>query len=159
MLKSLPLPGHSHLNPVLRLNCFAPSSRPEFFTPMYCILKVMETLVKQDSGSGGFNSLMSAALERKILSATAIWQLLLAAQETETCPLNLLLEEVGKEPGAGAFFQAGELSALCLGVAPIETTVDPQEIRGLLGLPSVSLPSGATASKCLCFPTQWGDCT
>ncbi|XP_060235254.1 zinc finger and BTB domain-containing protein 40 isoform X1 [Meriones unguiculatus] len=68
--------------------------------------EVMETLVKQDSGSGGFSSLMSAALERKTLSATAIWQLLLAAQETETCPLNLLLEEVGKEPGAGAFFQA-----------------------------------------------------
>ncbi|KAK7804209.1 hypothetical protein U0070_019431 [Myodes glareolus] len=68
--------------------------------------EVMETLVKQDSGSGGFSSLMSAALERQTLSATAIWQLLLVAQETQSCPLNLLLEEVGKEPGAGAFFRA-----------------------------------------------------
>ncbi|XP_057640751.1 zinc finger and BTB domain-containing protein 40 isoform X1 [Chionomys nivalis] len=68
--------------------------------------EVMETLVKQDSGSGGFSSLMSAALERQTLSATAIWQLLLVAQETQTCPLNLLLKEVGKEPGAGAFFRA-----------------------------------------------------
>ncbi|XP_034358643.1 zinc finger and BTB domain-containing protein 40 isoform X2 [Arvicanthis niloticus] len=68
--------------------------------------EVMQTLVKQDSGSGGFNSLMSAALERRTLSATAIWQLLLAVQETETCPLNLLLEEVGREAGAGAFFRA-----------------------------------------------------
>ncbi|KAL1776633.1 zinc finger protein and BTB domain-containing protein 40 isoform X1 [Sigmodon hispidus] len=68
--------------------------------------EVMETLVKQDSGSSGFTSLMSAALERQTLSATAIWQLLLVAQETQTCPLNLLLEEVGREPGAGAFFRA-----------------------------------------------------
>ncbi|CAO2589615.1 Zinc finger and BTB domain-containing protein 40 [Lemmus lemmus] len=68
--------------------------------------EVMERLVKQDSGSGGFSSLMAAALERQTLSATAIWQLLLVAQETQTCPLNLLLEEVGKEPGAKAFFQA-----------------------------------------------------
>lgn len=87
--------------------------------------------MKQDSGSGGFSSLMSAALERQTLSATAIWQLLLVAQESQTCPLNLLLEEVGKEPGAGAFFRAGELSALCLDVALVEITVDPQEIRGL----------------------------
>ncbi|XP_016831737.1 zinc finger and BTB domain-containing protein 40 isoform X2 [Cricetulus griseus] len=68
--------------------------------------EVMETLVKRASGSGGFNSLMSAALERQSLSATAVWQLLLVAQETQPCPLNLLLEEIGKEPGAGAFFQA-----------------------------------------------------
>ncbi|XP_052571787.1 zinc finger and BTB domain-containing protein 40 isoform X5 [Peromyscus californicus insignis] len=68
--------------------------------------EVMETLVKQDSGSGGFSSLMSAALERQTLSATAVWQLLLVAQEAQTCPLNLLLEEVGREPGAGAFFRA-----------------------------------------------------
>lgn len=109
--------------------------------------------MKQDSGSGGFSSLMSAALERQTLSATAIWQLLLVAQETQTCPLNLLLEEVGKEPGAGAFFRAGELSALCLDVALVEITVDPQEIRGLLRLPSVSLPSGAMAGKFPRSPT------
>ncbi|XP_052033758.1 zinc finger and BTB domain-containing protein 40 isoform X1 [Apodemus sylvaticus] len=68
--------------------------------------EVMQTLVRQDSGSDGFSSLMAAALERQTLSATAIWQLLLAAQETETCPLKLLLEEVGREAGAGAFFRA-----------------------------------------------------
>ncbi|XP_042544549.1 zinc finger and BTB domain-containing protein 40 isoform X2 [Dipodomys spectabilis] len=68
--------------------------------------EVMEKLVERDSDSGGFSSLMSAALEKQTLSATAIWQLLLAARETKTCPLNLLLEQIGREPGANAFFQA-----------------------------------------------------
>ncbi|XP_010978128.2 zinc finger and BTB domain-containing protein 40 isoform X1 [Camelus dromedarius] len=68
--------------------------------------EVMEKLVKRDSGSGGFSALMSAALEKQALSATAIWQLLLVAQETKTCPLNLLLEEIRREPGADAFFRA-----------------------------------------------------
>uniref|UniRef100_A0A8C5V9S8 Zinc finger and BTB domain containing 40 n=1 Tax=Microcebus murinus TaxID=30608 RepID=A0A8C5V9S8_MICMU len=68
--------------------------------------EVMEKLVKRDSGSGGFSSLMSAVLEKQTLSATAIWQLLLVAQETKSCPLNLLLEEIRREPGADAFFRA-----------------------------------------------------
>ncbi|KAM5247111.1 zinc finger and BTB domain-containing protein 40 [Ctenodactylus gundi] len=68
--------------------------------------QVMEMLAKQSSGPGGFSSLMSAVLEKQTISATAIWQLLLAAQETKSCPLNLLMEEVRKEPGADAFFQA-----------------------------------------------------
>ncbi|XP_062960585.1 zinc finger and BTB domain-containing protein 40 [Cynocephalus volans] len=68
--------------------------------------EVMEKLVKCASGSDGFSSLMSAVLEKQTLSATSIWQLLLAAQETKTCPLNLLMEEVRREPGADAFFQA-----------------------------------------------------
>ncbi|KAI5139575.1 Zinc Finger And Btb Domain-Containing Protein 40 [Manis pentadactyla] len=68
--------------------------------------EVMEKLLKCDPGSGGFSSLISAALEKQTLSATAIWQLLLAAQETKTCPLNLLMEEIRREPGANAFFQA-----------------------------------------------------
>ncbi|XP_047401918.1 zinc finger and BTB domain-containing protein 40 isoform X2 [Sciurus carolinensis] len=68
--------------------------------------EVMESLVKRESGSGGFSSLMSAVLEKQTLSATAIWQLLLVAQETKACPLNLLMEEIGREPGAAAFFQA-----------------------------------------------------
>ncbi|XP_010593360.1 zinc finger and BTB domain-containing protein 40 isoform X1 [Loxodonta africana] len=67
--------------------------------------EVMEKLVKQDSGSGGFSSLISAVLEKQTLSATAVWQLLLVAQETKTCPLNLLMEEIQREPGADAFFQ------------------------------------------------------
>jgi hypothetical protein len=68
---------------------------------------------------------MSAVLEKQTLSATAIWQLLLAAQETKTCPLNLLLEEIGREPSTSAFFRAGKLLALCGVFAPLETTVDP----------------------------------
>ncbi|XP_008055843.1 zinc finger and BTB domain-containing protein 40 isoform X2 [Carlito syrichta] len=68
--------------------------------------EVMEKLVKHDSGSGGFSSLLSAVLEKQTLPATAIWQLLLVAQETKTCPLDLLLEEIRREPGADAFFQA-----------------------------------------------------
>uniref|UniRef100_A0A8C0Q1Z6 Zinc finger and BTB domain containing 40 n=2 Tax=Canis lupus familiaris TaxID=9615 RepID=A0A8C0Q1Z6_CANLF len=68
--------------------------------------EVMEKLVKHDSGSSGFSSLMSAVLEKQTLSATAIWQLLLVAQETKTCPLNLLMEEIRREPGADAFFRA-----------------------------------------------------
>ncbi|XP_021118682.1 zinc finger and BTB domain-containing protein 40 isoform X3 [Heterocephalus glaber] len=68
--------------------------------------EVMEKLVKQGSGSGGFSSLMSAVLEEQTVSATAIWQLLLAAQETKTCPLNVVVEEIRKEPGASAFFRA-----------------------------------------------------
>ncbi|XP_073089475.1 zinc finger and BTB domain-containing protein 40 isoform X2 [Manis javanica] len=68
--------------------------------------EVMEKLLKCDPGSGGFSSLISAALEKQTLSATAIWQLLLAAQETKTCSLNLLMEEIRREPGANAFFQA-----------------------------------------------------
>uniref|UniRef100_A0A8C9PS37 Zinc finger and BTB domain containing 40 n=1 Tax=Spermophilus dauricus TaxID=99837 RepID=A0A8C9PS37_SPEDA len=68
--------------------------------------EVMESLVKREPGSSGFSSLMSAVLEKQTLSATAIWQLLLVAQETKACPLNLLMEEIGREPGADAFFRA-----------------------------------------------------
>ncbi|CAI9165555.1 unnamed protein product [Rangifer tarandus platyrhynchus] len=68
--------------------------------------EVMEKLVRRDAGSGGFSALMSAVLEKHTLSAAAIWQLLLVAQETKTCPLNLLMEEVRREPGANAFFRA-----------------------------------------------------
>ncbi|XP_003783861.1 zinc finger and BTB domain-containing protein 40 [Otolemur garnettii] len=68
--------------------------------------EVIEKLVKRDSGSGGFSSLMSAVLDKQALSATTIWQLLLVAQETKTCPLNLLVEEIRREPGADAFFRA-----------------------------------------------------
>lgn len=83
-----------------------------------CILKVMETLVKRDSGSGGFSSLMSAVLEKQTLSATAIWQLLLVVQETKTCPSSPLMEEIRREPGADAFFRAGSLPALVLALSP-----------------------------------------
>uniref|UniRef100_A0A2K5PSZ9 Zinc finger and BTB domain containing 40 n=1 Tax=Cebus imitator TaxID=2715852 RepID=A0A2K5PSZ9_CEBIM len=68
--------------------------------------EVMEKLVKRDSGSGGFSSLVSAVLEKQTLSATAVWQLLLVVQETKPCSLDLLMEEIGREPGAGAFFRA-----------------------------------------------------
>ncbi|XP_053516296.1 zinc finger and BTB domain-containing protein 40 isoform X2 [Artibeus jamaicensis] len=68
--------------------------------------EVMEKLVKRDSGSGGFTSLMSAVLEKQALSATAVWQLLMMVQETKTCPLSRLMEEIRREPGADAFFRA-----------------------------------------------------
>ncbi|XP_007933874.1 zinc finger and BTB domain-containing protein 40 [Orycteropus afer afer] len=68
--------------------------------------EVMEKVVKSDPGSGGFSSLISAVLEKQTLSATAIWHLLLVAQETKTCPVDLLMEEIQREPGADAFFRA-----------------------------------------------------
>nr|KAF6445636.1 zinc finger and BTB domain containing 40 [Molossus molossus] len=83
------------LNTIPHVKSLAPGER-----------EVMETLVKRDSGSGGFSSLMSAVLEKQTLSATAVWQLLLVVQETKTCPLSLLMEEIRREPGADAFFRA-----------------------------------------------------
>lgn len=67
--------------------------------------EVMEMLVRRETGTGAFNALMSAAMEKQTLSATTVWQLLLAAQELEPCPWRLLLEEIQKEPGAQAFFR------------------------------------------------------
>ncbi|XP_053864807.1 zinc finger and BTB domain-containing protein 40 isoform X2 [Malaclemys terrapin pileata] len=66
--------------------------------------EVMEQIVKRETGSRGFSSLVSAALEEQTVSVTAVWQLLLAAREAEL-PLNLLLEEIRKEPDAEFFFQ------------------------------------------------------
>uniref|UniRef100_A0A8C0CDL2 Zinc finger and BTB domain containing 40 n=1 Tax=Balaenoptera musculus TaxID=9771 RepID=A0A8C0CDL2_BALMU len=68
--------------------------------------EVMEKLVKRDSGSGGFSALMSAVLEEQTLSAAAIWQLLLVGSGDKGLPLNLLTEEIRREPGADAFFRA-----------------------------------------------------
>uniref|UniRef100_A0A452J701 C2H2-type domain-containing protein n=1 Tax=Gopherus agassizii TaxID=38772 RepID=A0A452J701_9SAUR len=66
--------------------------------------EVMEQIVKRETGSSGFSSLVSAALEEQTVSVTAVWQLLLAAREAEL-PLNLLIEEIRKEPDAEFFFQ------------------------------------------------------
>uniref|UniRef100_A0A674KF57 Zinc finger and BTB domain containing 40 n=1 Tax=Terrapene triunguis TaxID=2587831 RepID=A0A674KF57_9SAUR len=66
--------------------------------------EVMEQMVKRETGSRGFSSLVSAALEEQTVSVTAVWQLLLAAREAEL-PLNLLIEEIRKEPDAEFFFQ------------------------------------------------------
>lgn len=62
--------------------------------------------------AGGFASLVSAALEEQSLSVSAVWQLLLAVRGP--APLNLLMEEIRKQPGAEFFFQAGN----GLGVPP-----------------------------------------
>lgn len=62
--------------------------------------------------AGGFASLVSAALEERSFSVSAVWQLLLAVREP--APLNLLMEEIRKQPGAEFFFQAGD----GLGVPP-----------------------------------------
>ncbi|XP_065594265.1 zinc finger and BTB domain-containing protein 40 [Cyrtonyx montezumae] len=67
--------------------------------------EAMEQIVKCETGSGGFVSLMSAALEERSLSVSVVWQLLLAVREAEL-PLNVLMEEIQKEPGAELFFQA-----------------------------------------------------
>lgn len=74
------------------------------------LFKAMEQVVKCEAG--GFASLVSAALEERSLSVSAIWQLLLAVREP--APLNLLMDEIRKQPGAEFFFQAGN----GLGVAP-----------------------------------------
>lgn len=65
----------------------------------------MEQVVKREAG--GFASLVSAALEEQSLPVSAIWQLLLAVREP--APLNLLMEEIRKQPGAELFFQAGNV--------------------------------------------------
>ncbi|XP_015152709.2 zinc finger and BTB domain-containing protein 40 isoform X1 [Gallus gallus] len=67
--------------------------------------EAMEQIVKCETGSGGFVSLVSAALEEQSLSVSVVWQLLLAVREAEL-PLNVLMEEIQKEPGAELFFQA-----------------------------------------------------
>lgn len=59
--------------------------------------------------AGGFASLVSAALEQRSLSVSAVWQLLLAVREP--APLSLLMEEIRKQPGAEFFFQAGNALA------------------------------------------------
>ncbi|NWU69927.1 ZBT40 protein, partial [Pterocles burchelli] len=64
--------------------------------------EVMEQVVKHEAG--GFASLVSAALEERSVSISALWQLLLAVREP--APLNLLMEEIRKQPGAELFFQA-----------------------------------------------------
>ena len=74
----------------------------------------MEKLVRRGTGSGGFHALMSAVLEKHTVSAAAIWQLLLVAQEMKPCPLSLLMEEIRREPGANAFFRAGRVSGTLL---------------------------------------------
>ncbi|KAM8796307.1 zinc finger and BTB domain-containing protein 40 [Eudromia elegans] len=67
--------------------------------------EVMEQIAKRETGSGGFISLVSAALDEQCLSVSAVWQLLLAMRET-TFPLTVLMQEIQKEPGADCFFQA-----------------------------------------------------
>lgn len=122
-----------HCNPglgpaALRLGWWLPSlSRAR----LCCILKVMEKLVKCDPGSGGFSSLLSAVLEKQTLSATAVWQLLLE-QKTKSCPLNLLLEQVRREPGADAFFQAGTHPDLCHGLAVTRSCYQADERKSFL---------------------------
>ncbi|XP_029433692.1 zinc finger and BTB domain-containing protein 40 [Rhinatrema bivittatum] len=67
--------------------------------------KVMEGIVQKDCSVGTFSSLVSAVLEELLLPAVAMWQVLLAIQEEEF-HLNLLMEEIRKEPGADHFFRS-----------------------------------------------------
>lgn len=66
----------------------------------------MERIVKHAAGVGGFSALVSAALEGQALSASTVWQLLLELREAEY-PLNALIDEIQKEPGADLFFKTG----------------------------------------------------
>ncbi|XP_074074285.1 zinc finger and BTB domain-containing protein 40 isoform X2 [Macrotis lagotis] len=68
--------------------------------------EALEQLVKGDSGRKGFGNLVSGVLGEQPLLGRAVWKTLLEAQTTEPCPLNLLMEEIRKEPGADYFFQA-----------------------------------------------------
>ncbi|XP_014802430.1 PREDICTED: zinc finger and BTB domain-containing protein 40 isoform X3 [Calidris pugnax] len=61
----------------------------------------MEQAVKH---GGGFASLVWAVLEERSLSASALWQLLVALQEPAL--LSPLMEDIRKQPGAEFFFQA-----------------------------------------------------
>lgn len=78
----------------------------------------MEKLVRRAAGSRGVHALMSAVLEKHTVSAAAIWQLLLVAQETKPCPLSLLMEEIRREPGANAFFRAGRVPGTLCSLCP-----------------------------------------
>ncbi|XP_053307999.1 zinc finger and BTB domain-containing protein 40 [Spea bombifrons] len=65
--------------------------------------EVMEDIVKKNSNTQIFSTLMSLVLEEQTMTAMAVWQLLLAMQETNLS-LKSLIEEIRKEPGAEAFF-------------------------------------------------------
>ncbi|XP_069096809.1 zinc finger and BTB domain-containing protein 40 isoform X2 [Pleurodeles waltl] len=67
--------------------------------------EIIEEIVKKDSCVSAFSSLASAVLKEKILSSTACWQLVLALQGGGV-PLNTMLEDIRKEPGAEIFFQS-----------------------------------------------------
>lgn len=112
----------------------------------------MEKLVKRDSGSGGFSSLMSAVLEKQTLSAMAIWQVLLVAQETKTCPLNLLMEEIRREPGADAFFRAGRPPGLLSEPCPCWRVAGTLLVPGA-GAPGALIPTTASKGWQFCLRT------
>ncbi|XP_030041723.1 zinc finger and BTB domain-containing protein 40-like [Microcaecilia unicolor] len=66
--------------------------------------EVMEGIVQKDGSVGTFSNLVSAVLDEFLLPAVAMWQVLLAIQKDEF-HLNVLMEEIRKEPGADHFFQ------------------------------------------------------
>nr|XP_033778453.1 zinc finger and BTB domain-containing protein 40 isoform X2 [Geotrypetes seraphini] len=66
--------------------------------------EVMEGIMQKDGSGGAFSFLVSAVLDELLLPALAVWQMLLAIQKEEF-HLNLLMEEIRKEPGADLFFQ------------------------------------------------------
>eukprot|EP00079_Xenopus_tropicalis_P028033 XP_012822587.1 PREDICTED: zinc finger and BTB domain-containing protein 40 isoform X2 [Xenopus tropicalis] len=67
--------------------------------------EVMEQVVKKNTTSKIFSTLVSMVLDEQTLAVTALWLLLLAMQESNPS-LKSLMEEIRKEPGAEVFFQS-----------------------------------------------------
>ncbi|KAG8434314.1 hypothetical protein GDO86_012625 [Hymenochirus boettgeri] len=67
--------------------------------------EVMEQVVKKNTTSKVFSTLMSLVLEEQTLAAVAIWVMLLAMAESNPS-LKALMEEIHKEPGAELFLQS-----------------------------------------------------
>ncbi|OCT72697.1 zinc finger and BTB domain-containing protein 40 isoform X2 [Xenopus laevis] len=67
--------------------------------------EVMEKVVKKNTTSKIFSTFTSLVLDEQTLAVIALWQLLLAMQESNPS-LKSLIEEIRKEPGADVFFQS-----------------------------------------------------
>ena len=67
-------------DPAPSAHTYSSAARPVPNTCLCCILKVMEKLVKRDSGSGGFSALMSAVLEKYVFCHLALSLLLGVSQ-------------------------------------------------------------------------------
>ncbi|XP_068096699.1 zinc finger and BTB domain-containing protein 40 [Hyperolius riggenbachi] len=67
--------------------------------------EVMEQIVRKNCNTRIFGVLLSAVLEEQTLSVMAVWQMLLAMEETSSA-VKSLIDEIRKEPGADNFFQS-----------------------------------------------------
>ncbi|XP_053546552.1 zinc finger and BTB domain-containing protein 40 [Bombina bombina] len=65
--------------------------------------EVMEQIVKKNSSSRIFSTLMASILEEQSLTSMPVWQLLFSMQESNVA-LKSIIEEIRKDPGAEHFF-------------------------------------------------------